>query len=164
MELTVSISTVISACLGFLGVYVLMPFALIGRDFLILKFIERYILNDEFWTNLRIVNTDKAIHNYQFAGKKSQVKISNAGQYYTIDGREVTESEYLRFERGLQMHLNRINQLEPKILLRTNFIVWADKYFKLESGLMKQIDRFSKRVYERETRKLKNQDSKAPKK
>ncbi|OMP96477.1 hypothetical protein [Raoultella terrigena] len=162
MELTVSISTVITACFGFLGVYVLMPFALIGRDFLILKFIERYIMNEGFWSILRIVNTDKAIHNYQFAGKKSQMSIVGMGQRYTIDGKEVTESEYLQFERGLQMHLNRINQLEPKILLRTNFIVWADKYFKLESGLMKQIERFSKRVYERQIRTLKEQDNKGP--
>lgn len=157
MELSISFSTIIAAVLSFLGVYFLMPLLLISRDFLILKVIDKYILNDKFWTLLRIVSTDKAIHNERYADKKTQMLFNAKGTIYTIDGQEVNDRAYLNFERGREMHLNRINQNEPKIILRRNLIVWAEKYYKLDSDLTKQVDEYAHRIYDNKIRSLKEE-------
>ncbi|EPT3102228.1 TPA: hypothetical protein I8243_004574 [Citrobacter freundii] len=157
MELSISFSTIITAALSFLGVYFLMPLLLIGRDYLILKVIDKYILNDEFWTWLRIVSIDKAIHNERYADKKTQVSFHAIGTTYTIDGQNVSEQEYHDFERGREMHLNRINQIEPKIIMRKNLIEWAEKHYKLDSDLTKQINGFAQRIYDNQVRSLKEE-------
>lgn len=163
MELSISFSTIITAALSFLGVYFLMPLLLMGRDFLILKIIDKYILNDEFWTWLRIVNTDKAIHNERYAGKKTHLSFRASGTTYTIDGQGVSEQAYLNFERGRDMHLNRINKIEPKIIMRKNLIEWAEKYYKLDSDLTRQINEYALRIYDSKVRSLKEeQESKQP--
>ncbi|EML4686661.1 TPA: hypothetical protein U2L42_004905 [Citrobacter amalonaticus] len=158
MELSISFSTIVAAALSFLGVYFLMPMLLISRDFLILKVIDKYILDDKFWTLLRIVSTDKAIHNERYADIKTQMSFNAKGTTYTIDGQEVSDQVYLNFERGREMHLNRINQNEPKIMLRRNLIVWVEKYYKLDSDLTKQVDEYAQRIYDNKIRSLKEEE------
>ena len=163
MELSISFSTIITAALSFLGVYFLMPLLLIGRDFLILKVIDKYILNDDFWMWLRMVSTDKAIHNERFAERKTQVSFHSTGKICSIDGQEVSEQAYQSFERGREMHLSRINTIEPKIIMRKNLIEWAEKYYKLDSDLTKQINGFANRIYDNQVRILKEeQEAKKP--
>ncbi|EDN2294615.1 hypothetical protein MKV48_001191 [Salmonella enterica] len=157
MELSISFSTIIAAALSFLGVYFLMPLLLIGRDFLILKIIDRYVMNKRFWLLLRIVSTDKAILNERYAGRETQMSFHENGSTYTIDGKEVDAQTYTIFENGLQMHMNRINQNEPRIILRRNLIGWAEKYYKLDSELTKQVDEFAQRIYDNKVRSLKEE-------
>ncbi|HGM6744300.1 hypothetical protein I5Q17_23550 [Serratia ureilytica] len=150
MELSVSFSTIVMACLSFLGVYFLIPVVLIGRDFLLIRFVEKYILNDRFWWNLRIFNLDKANFSESFAGRQTQTKITDNGVQFFIDDNIVSENEFQRFEQGRDMHLNRLKMMEPRILMRVNVIRWADKYFKLDSKIITQIDEYSKQIYDQE--------------
>ncbi|EIQ9167940.1 hypothetical protein LV679_003827, partial [Escherichia coli] len=121
------------------------------------KMIDKYILNDKFWIWLRIISTDKAIHNELYAGKKTQISFHASGTTYTIDGQNVSDQAYFNFENGRDMHLNRINQIEPKIIMRKNLIEWAEKYYKLDSNLTKQINEFAQRIYDNKVRSLKEE-------
>lgn len=160
MELSVSFSTIIMACLSFLGVYFLIPVVLIGRDYLLIRCFEKYILNEKFWSNLRIVSIDRANFNESFAGRSAQVKITGDGVQFFIGEKMVSENEFQWFEQGRNMHLNRIDIIDPKIRMRVNIIRWADKYFKLDSKIITQIESHSKRIYDEEVISIRKSKSK----
>ncbi|HGM5338219.1 TPA: hypothetical protein ACKP2J_002660 [Serratia marcescens] len=160
MELSVSFSTVVMACLSFLGVYFLIPVVLIGRDFLLIRFFEKYILNEKFWLDLRIVSLAKASFNESFFDKPAQMKITDDGIQFFIGDNIVTEKEFHWFEQGRNMHLNRIDTIDPKIMMRVNVIRWADKYFKLDSKIINQIEEFSRQVYDQEINSIRTKKSK----
>lgn len=133
MEFTISFSAVITACLGFLGVYVLMPFALILRDFLLIKFIEKFILNERFWLNIRVVESDRA-HLNHFYGKSMSVDFSPNGgdSVCKLDNEVVSHEELQQYESGRDFHLNRMNAIWGKIQFKNNIAMKMFKYFKLD--------------------------------
>ncbi|HGO6779710.1 TPA: hypothetical protein ACK8T7_003890 [Klebsiella aerogenes] len=133
MELTISISTIITACFGFLGVYVLMPFALIGRDILLIKFINKVLLNDDFWQNVRIMESDKAHYNYFYSkGTTIDYPIKNGSTTYKIDGKEVSKEKFESYEKNRDFHYGRMNSIWKRIALKNNIAVKMFKYFKLD--------------------------------
>ncbi|AKK84100.1 hypothetical protein ABY61_23520 [Klebsiella aerogenes] len=133
MELTVSISTVITACLGFLGVYVLMPFALIGRDILLIKFINKVLLNKDFWLNVRIMESDRAHYNYLYSKSTSiNYPVGDGTTTYKIDGKEVSKEKFENYEKHREFHSERMNAIWQRIALKNNIAVKMFKYFKLD--------------------------------
>lgn len=133
MEFTISFSAVITACLGFLGVYVLMPFALILRDFLLIKFIEKFILNEKFWLNVRVVESDRA-HLNHFYGKSMSVDFSHNGgdSVCKLDNEVVSHEELQQYESARDFHLQRMTSVSKRIEFQNNIAVKMFKYFKLE--------------------------------
>ncbi|WP_212591508.1 hypothetical protein, partial [Enterobacter hormaechei] len=69
MELTIPISTILTAALGFLGVYIIMPIALIVRDQLIIIYIETCILTPKFWGFIHELTIEKAYYNVIYTKK-----------------------------------------------------------------------------------------------
>ncbi|KMK18925.1 MULTISPECIES: hypothetical protein [Enterobacteriaceae] len=133
MEFTVSLSTIITACLGFLGVYVLMPFALIFRDFLLIKFIEKFILNEKFWLDVRVRETDRAHMNHYYAKSMAVEFSANGGESVCkLDNEVVTHQELQQYESGRDFHLNRMNAIWSKIQFKNNIAMKMFKYFKLD--------------------------------
>lgn len=133
MEFTISFSAVITACLGFLGVYVLMPFALILRDFLLIKFIEKFILNEKFWLNVRVRESDRA-HMNHFYGKSMSIDFSPNGgdSVCKLDNEVVSHEELQQYESARDFHLKRMNGISKRIELQNNIAVKMFKYFKLD--------------------------------
>ncbi|MGS2655981.1 hypothetical protein [Citrobacter koseri] len=148
MELTLSLSTVVTACLGFLGVYVLMPFALIFRDYLLVKFINKYLLNNEFWGYLRMLESDRAHYNYLY-NKVTEIKIPLGGGEpdCSINGVKVTPEEFDRYEQQRGFHVERMDEVWKRIEFKNNIAIKIFKYFKLDEyeGV---IEKKSKNLYE----------------
>lgn len=164
MEFTVSLSTIITACLGFLGVYVLMPFALILRDFLLIKFIEKFILNEKFWFQVRIRETDRAHMNHLYA-KSMSIEFSASGgdSVCKLDNEVVTNEELQQYESGRDFHLNRMNAIWSRIQFKNNIAMKMFKYFKLdeyEGYIAKRAQAYYDNAIN--TLKLKEGDVKSP--
>ena len=133
MELTVSLSTIITACFGFLGVYVLMPFALIARDFLLVKFINKCLLDHSFWQNVRIMESDKAHYNYLYSKNTSvEFPVGSGASICKIGDKEVSNEEFAVYEKNRDFHSNRMHAIWRRIELKNNIAVKMFKYFKLD--------------------------------
>lgn len=133
MEFIISFSAVITACLGFLGVYVLMPFALILRDFLLIKFIEKFILNEKFWLDVRVRETDHAHLNHYYS-RSMAVEFSTDGgdSVCKLDNEVVTSAELQQHESGRDFHRDRMNAIWSRIQFKNNIAMKMFKYFKLD--------------------------------
>ncbi|EOV0983768.1 hypothetical protein ACW6AV_000163 [Edwardsiella piscicida] len=164
MEFTISFSAVITACFGFIGVYVLMPFALILRDFLLIKFIEKFILNEKFWFDVRVRETDRAHINYYYA-KSMAVEFSTDGgaAVCKLDNEVVTSEELQQHETGRDFHRNRMNTIWSRIQFKNNIAMKMFKYFKLDE-YEGYITKRAQEYYDLEIKriKLKEGDEKSP--
>ncbi|MCX8958343.1 hypothetical protein EHW65_14100 [Erwinia psidii] len=159
MELTISLSTIVSAGLGFLGVYILMPIALILRDQLIIFYINRYVITDDFWIKLRICTQDKAYFNEKFR-KSTSVAFGSTGNTYTIDGLAFSEAEFNHYESGRKLHLDRMTRLDQEILTKCNLLKWINRHFKMEANFIKTIDEQVKFIYDSQVEIIKAEGSK----
>lgn len=152
MELTISFSTILMACLGFLGVYILMPIALTFRDYLVLYCISRYIYNDDFYEDL----------NKSFKCKAELMTIYNKCGYVSkdephrcfIDGVEVSEKKYQRYGFKKFMRKTTIENMENKLRTKLNFIHWIEKYFKLDSSFAKTICKRTEDIYDSRVKEI----------
>ncbi|ELM3736957.1 hypothetical protein RYR42_002444 [Edwardsiella piscicida] len=162
MEFTVSLSTIVTACLGFLGVYVLMPFALILRDFLLIEFVFKFILNERFWFDVRVVETDRATINY-FYNKSCLIEFS-------IDGREsvckigddvVSYERASKYQENRSNCINRMNAISERIGLRNSIAKNVFKYFKL-SEYEGYVAKKAKRYYDQELELFKTKEKIRP--
>jgi hypothetical protein len=148
----------LTAALGFLGVYILMPIALIIRDQLIIMYIEKVILTAKFWHELRVLTIDKAYFNTIYT-KKYEVRVpvnDEVGNKYYIDDVEVSLDAFNHFCTNQKMHVDRIAMMEPKALAKANLLKWISKHFKMDADFVKTIDGFIKNVYDFNVSEIKN--------
>ena len=158
MELTIPFSTMLTAALGFLGVYIFMPIALIIRDQLIIMYIEKIVLTTKFWRDLRVLTVDKAYFNTIYT-KKYEVIVpsdSEAGNKYYIDDVEVSFDAFNQFCVNQKMHVDRIAMMEPKALAKTNLLKWISKHFKMDADFVKVVDDYIKQIYDFNVSEIKN--------
>ncbi len=155
MELTLSLGAVFTACVGFLGVYVLMPFALIFRDYVLIKFINKFLLNESFWQNLIILERDRAHCNY-FYNKRMEIKhpLGGGTPECSIDDEIVSLDEFTDFERKRGFHVERMDMLWKQMEFKNNIALKMFKYFKLNE-YENVIEKKSKEIYEREINSIK---------
>lgn len=152
MELTISFSTILMACLGFLGVYILMPIALTFRDYLVVYCISRFIYNAEFYDDLKKSFKCKAelmtIYNkYGFVTEDEPLRCF-------IDGVEVSEKKYQRYGFKKLMRETAIESVENKLRIKLNFIHWIEKYFKLDSSFAKAICEMTEKIYDTRVKEI----------
>lgn len=144
MELTISFSTILMACLSFLGVYILMPLALIARDFLIVKLLLKFILTKEFWSKVKIAETDRAylVAKYNLSSSVSYDPNTGEASGFMIGEKTVTANEYAEYIRQQDFHGNRMRSIGEEVAPNYDFIMRTFKYFKLEG----YGDDFKKRI------------------
>ncbi|EPY4099039.1 hypothetical protein [Klebsiella pneumoniae] len=138
MELTISFSTVLMAALGFLGVYILMPIALVFRDHLILKFIENNIINPKFWVMVADCQRALAMNDTVYSAHWSYSHKDGVEVCY-IKGIPVSTRKFLKFQSERDKSMNLFRQLNVKIQNRINWLIWAEKYFKVELKMTEEI-------------------------
>lgn len=144
MELSVSGWTILWAVLSFLGVYIFMPVFMIGRDLLIIKVVERWILNAEFWRMLRVSFTDKAFYN-EIYNRSTEVDEISQPPRYVIDGQEVTKVDLENYYKAKKEHWDRYQQSKMRIAITKKLITSIDKYFKAETKFEDFFEKESER-------------------
>ncbi len=113
MELTIPISTILTAALGFLGVYIIMPIALIVRDQLIIIYIEKCILTPKFWAFIHELTIEKAYYNVIYT-KKYEVRAPEGFEHieekrtYFIDDVEVSLKTFNDFLSNQKNYVDKI--------------------------------------------------------
>lgn len=159
MELTLSLGAVFTACVGFLGVYVLMPFALIFRDYVLIKFINKFLLNEGFWQNLIIFESDRAHCNY-FYSKMTEIKhpLGGGTPECSIDGKIVSLEDFNKFEAAREFHVNRMDVVWKKMEFKNNIALKMFKYFKLNE-YDDVIEKKSTKLYERAINSIKQKEA-----
>ncbi|ENN6548444.1 hypothetical protein AB9X53_001445 [Enterobacter hormaechei] len=156
MELTISFSTILMAALGFLGVYILMPLALVIRDHLILITIEKKIVNAKFWIMvadcqraLAMIDTVYSTH-WSYA-KKDGVEVCS------IKGIPVSLEKFLKLQNQREESIKIYRHLNVKIKNRINWLIWAEKYFKVELKTADEIKKEMEDSYNFEVERIKRQ-------
>jgi hypothetical protein len=161
MELTIPFSTILSAALGFLGVYIVMPLALIIRDQLIIMYIERVILTAKFWIFIKQLTVDKAYYNTIYT-KKYEVRVPvdvedrEENRKYLIDDVEVSQEAFSDFLMNQKVHVERIAKSESRALSKTNLLKWISKHFKMEADFVKVVDDYIQHIYDFQVEDIKN--------
>ncbi|AMH01844.1 hypothetical protein AL485_23280 [Serratia liquefaciens] len=159
MELTLSLGSVITAGVGFLGIYVLMPFALILRDYFLIKFINKFFLNENFWQDLILLESDRAHCNY-FYNKTTEVKhpIGGGNPECSIDGKIVSLEEFNSFERARGFHVERMGIVWKRMEFKNNIALKIFKYFKLNE-YDDVIKNKSKELYDKTINSIKRKEA-----
>ncbi|EKZ6287094.1 hypothetical protein RE011_004348 [Klebsiella aerogenes] len=161
MELTISFSTILMAAFSFLGVYIIMPLALILRDQLIIMYIERCILTRAFWVFIHELTVDKAYYNVIYT-KKYEVRAPEGFEHveekrtYFIDEIEVSLITFGEFLSNQKSYVDRIARNEPKALAKTNLMKWISKHFKMDAKFVDVVDDYVKHVYDLTVYDIKN--------
>jgi len=161
MELTIPISTILTAALGFLGVYIIMPIALIIRDQLIIIYIEKCILTPKFWAFIHELTIEKAYYNAIYT-KKYEVRAPEGFEHveekrtYFIDDIEVSLKTFSDFLSNQKNYVDKIAKKEPKALAKTNLMKWISKHFKMEAKFVDVVDDYVKHVYDLTLSDIKN--------
>ncbi|HHA2046186.1 TPA: hypothetical protein ACOEBL_001460 [Enterobacter cloacae] len=156
MELTVSFSTILMAALGFLGVYILMPLTLVIRDHLILMAIEKKIVNAKFWIMLEdcqraLAMIDTVYNTHWSYAKKDGVEICS------INGVPVSLEKFLKYQKQREETFKVYRELNVKIKNRINWLVWAERYFKVEFKTADEIKKEMEDGYNYEVGRIKRQ-------
>lgn len=159
MELTLSLGSVITAGVGFLGVYVLMPFALILRDYFLIKFINKFFLNESFWQDLIVLESDRAHYDY-FYKKNTEIKhpIGGGNPECNIDGKIVSLEAFSSFEHARSFHVERMDTLWKRMEFKNNIALKMFKYFKLNE-YENVIKNKSKELYDNAINSIKRKEA-----
>ncbi|KGP45251.1 hypothetical protein [Morganella morganii] len=160
MELTIPFSTIVMAFLGFLGVYILLPFALICRDFIILKLINKFLLSKNFYAMLSENTKAKACNNFIFAGRSLNMKFDSKDEtIYIFGDKEISENEYHRLNKLLDKTIKTLDATTPIIQSKISRMDDIDKYYKLDAKLLDSLNDYVEKLYEREVNRLKNDNN-----
>lgn len=156
MELTISLSTILMAALGFLGVYILMPLALVIRDHLILITIEKKIVNARFWIMLEDCQRALAMIDTVYSTHWSYAK-KNGVEICSISGVPVSLKKFLKYQEKREESVNVYRHLNVKVKNRINWLIWAEKYFKIELKSADEIKKEMEEIYNYEVGRIKRQ-------
>ncbi|OYJ08506.1 hypothetical protein CI740_24155 [Klebsiella pneumoniae subsp. pneumoniae] len=150
MELTISFSTILAASLGFIGVYVLMPIVLIARDYMAMLFMERFIANESFWSNVSDLARDKARYNSLYGEKLLSPRKINDDVKFLFGEDEITQDKYTYHEKNKDMLQKRISALEYKVQTRINLCGWIERHFKLKESIEAHVNEVTDDAYKNE--------------
>ncbi|MFZ8816709.1 hypothetical protein ACI8EP_11920 [Klebsiella michiganensis] len=148
MELTISFSTIIMACLSFMGVYILMPIVLIGRDYVVMLISEKFIVTEAFWQDIADLSRDKVNYNIMYGSKNFRWEESEGEVKYFWGENEITENDYNHHQKNKSMLLNSMNTLNYRVQSRMNICVWVERHFKLKETIDEQVREASEHAYE----------------
>lgn len=132
VQLDFSISGIITIAASGLLVYVIAPLFFVGRDLLLHKIIEKWVITSKLMFDIGVCETDRWFLEKSYKKKrKKEFPVSGGEVVYKLDNECVSRQEYERYEEGLALHLNRFNRLNPKIGLRHNLILWLTHHYRL---------------------------------
>lgn len=131
MELEISWAVVLKVCIGGLVTYAILPLFLVARDLLILKVIEKYVINSELHGYLRIYASDKWFLENKF-NKDTLSDFSVEPPVFKIDGQVVTKELLDSYEKSHHFHEDRLYGVSAKLKLKSNLIIWLTKHYKLD--------------------------------
>ncbi len=103
----------INRSIRFLGVYIIMPIALIVRDQLIIIYIEKCILTPKFWAFIHELTIEKAYYNVIYT-KKYEVRAPEGFEHieekrtYFIDDVEVSLKTFNDFLSNQKNYVDKI--------------------------------------------------------
>jgi hypothetical protein len=131
MELTISWSAIAKIMLiGFLT-YAIYPALMVLRDWALWWLLEKFILDKELRTMIRI----RADANWYLQNKyklNRELKLGAEGAKYYLEGVEVSEEAYRENEDGISFYKNHLEIAAPKILWRSNLLIWILKHYKFD--------------------------------
>lgn len=113
--------------------YVVFPILLVIRDLLLHKAIGTLILTKGL-TNLIVMCESDRFQLKNNFNKNMSLHMSTESTTYKLDGVEVSEKEYLEYEKNRNFHINRFELANSKIGLRHNLITWLTQHYKLEKS------------------------------
>ncbi|WP_413725374.1 hypothetical protein [Sodalis sp. RH16] len=155
MELTITWGIIAKACIGFLGIYILMPLALIIRDFLVTKFIEKFIFNYSFFNDLERLQRSKAMCDFRY-NKNVRYNYDDGAHKYFIADIQVSEVLFHKYENESALHMKTVESLSPTVTLKINWMRWSDKYFKMKTNGAEIASKSAARIYKDAVNEIKS--------
>ena len=126
--LEISWSSILKVSVSVMGLYVIAPLLLIGRDLLITKLIETCVLTKSFRDSIHLCETDR----WLLDNKYNEPLIIDNGEYY-IGTQKVAQEQYDNYEKAMWRHHERFEFLDAKIQFRDNIINYAMNHYKNSS-------------------------------
>lgn len=129
MELEISWTTIFKFLAAGLGTYVILPAALVCRDWVLRKVLQRFILNEKL---------EKQITEYAWKEKQWDEKHSksfgggyrNGVEYHFVDGKEVSFDKYCEFSAKQYSLQHELRVLYENINSKSALINWLFKHYK----------------------------------
>lgn len=131
MELEISWQIILKVICGGLFTYFIFPLVLIGRDLLLLKAMEKWIINPKLNSDIRMCESDRWFLNNKY-NKTYGVAFKQSGNIYSIGEKKVTLEEFDQYEQGKKFHENRFYPVNAKINMKNNLLIWLTKHYKMD--------------------------------
>ena len=112
--------------------YVFLPLALVCRDFVLWKAIDRFILTDELIHKINVYASFLVNWNTNFVGKVSIESKHNTTKYF-IDDEEVKKEKWDAYRKDRDDLQDAMNKTLFYIKRRSNLVTWLLKHYKQES-------------------------------
>lgn len=137
-----------------LGTYVFFPAALIFRDYVLWKFIHKFILNEKLDRSIREYAVLVNIWNTKFA-VKTHFGIKDGVTTSIIDDQDVTLIEWKAYHDDRERVEKSMDENDLYIRRQSNFLTWMLKHYKqdatnpINDWLNKDIERMKVRKVEK---------------
>ena len=141
--------TIIKIIVSGFFVYVISPALLAIRDILLLKVIEKFIITDELFFNIKLCESDRWQLNNKFSfSREVGIPLASGESVLKIGDKKVSIKEFHDYEENLNFHQVRFDKLNAKINMRHNLIFWLTKHYKTDE-LKSPIPKLREEAYER---------------
>ena len=117
MPLEISWEVIFKVIAGGLFTYAIFPLVLVGRDLLILKGIEKWIINSDLNSKIRICELDRWYLDNKY-NKRVEVNLRNDGNVYKIDDEIVSHDVFEEYDRGKKFHQDRFYPIDQECPLQ----------------------------------------------
>ena len=125
-------SIIVKVLLAGLVTYVLLPLALVGRDFLLWKVIDWFVLNSKLQSRIHMYANDVWYLRTKYNGDMVQGRGDDGTLTYSISGRPVTKQEFERYWNAWEFHDKRAAVSNLYVQRRHNLMVWLIRHYKLD--------------------------------
>lgn len=153
MTIDLSWSVIAKVLLAGAATYVVLPLVLVGRDFLLWKVTDWFVLNNKLRTRINMYANDVWYLRNKYNGDMVQGRNEDGTLTFSLSGQQVSKEEYLRYFDAWEFHEKRAVISNLYIQRRHNLMVWLIRHYKLgkeESPIPKWQESAYKHVEVRE--------------
>lgn len=137
-----------------LGTYVLLPAALVLRDFVLWRVIDAYILNRELRSKIEQHADLVHMWNKEYAVDRC-VRHEGGKTTYTINGEKVTPQQWEQHRLASDRTEKSIEEIDLYIRRKSNFLNWLMRHYKQDATnpipdwFQNDVERLKKRDVEK---------------
>lgn len=130
MEITISWSTIVKMMIAGFGSYVLLPAALILRDWVLRRLLERYFLNEDLERKINEYAWKERMWDTKYSKSHGQRYSGDGAITYLVDGEEVDMNTWITFQTRQTELLRELRDLYSFINSRSSFVKWIFSHYR----------------------------------